>query len=226
MRNIYHFIIYVGTIMIIISCKPSTNKNNTVIDEISNHADSSLDVEKSDKEDIQNRDMIVMEQYANALHESGYEKLQLKNWNTTYKNNAQSDYSDEFDYLIRLNTDTKFKAFSNAKKTSERKEYEVDFKNVKIIAFVARRITDASMKNDFKVIQFWFTDSILASEALLKFKDISRYALDGRGLYSKNKYWQYKNRIYFCRTRAAAFSVEPAIDIFEQIYDEVEILPN
>ncbi|NJO88526.1 MAG: hypothetical protein HC831_05840 [Chloroflexia bacterium] len=139
--------------------------------------------------------------------------LNFANWSPSYKNNTNNGFSTSDSIFIDL---PKNHPWQGKEVTHRAPSKEVYLHEILATEVVVKQKVTSTLKPDIKIVQFVFENEEKAKNALPKMKKISAYTISVDGLKSPNGYWIYKNMIYFCRVRAAAFSIKPFQDTFEK----------
>ncbi len=155
------------------------------------------------------------------MEQSDFYVVNYKKWSQSYKNNTLDGFITSDSVFIELPKEHKWKG----KEIAVRAPYEaIFFKDAHITEVVLKKKIIASLKPDIKIVQLIFENEEKARATIPKMRKISSFTISVDGLKSPNGFWLYKNMIYFCRVRAAAFSIEPFHKVFEEKYGKTTIL--
>ncbi len=155
------------------------------------------------------------------MENKGYYALKYNKWSPSYKNNTQNGFNTSGSIFIELPKNHPWKG----KEVIHRAQVkDVYLKDALTTEFVLRQKVTSDLTPDIKIVQFVFENEDKARAAIPKMKKISAYTISVDGLKNPNGFWIYKNMIYFCRVRAAAFSIKPFRDVFEENFGKTTLL--
>jgi hypothetical protein len=147
--------------------------------------------------------------------------LKYEKWSISYKNNTQNGFTTTDSIFIQLPVNHPWKGQDETHRGPAKNVY---FKEAFINEVAVRQGVSSPLKPDIKIVQLIFENEEKAKAAIPKMKKISAYTISVDGLKNPNGFWVYKNTIYFCRVRAAAFSIQPFREVFEKNYGQITLL--
>ena len=166
----------------------------------------------------------IFRMLAHDMKIDGYILQDIENWNDSYKNHIKSSNHNPKEKFAVLPENTVWKGIKRIEGKYNRELTEIIFENTLITEVVVKHRLKSQFRPDIKIVQFLFKNKEEAEKSAEKLKLISNYTINTSGLKNVNHWWIHNCAIYFCRTRAAAFSIKPVSDRFEKRFGKVKIM--